>query len=105
MLKQTDKALLAALLAMAGQVADENVRARVTSAIRGEEQKPAPVVDVIRQKVVTGDEAARILNCTRRTVVTLANSGAIRRALFPGRTKACGYLRESVEALVAGGAA
>lgn len=103
MLGKSDKSIIAALLALAGQVADEKLQTRLKAVIRGEEAKPAPVEDAIRQKIVTGNEAARILNCTRRTVVTLANSGAIRRASFPGRTKAFGYDRDSVEALVAGG--
>jgi excisionase family DNA binding protein len=98
-----DKSMLAAIRAMVGQLDEGKMRDTLEAVLRGD--KPKQEEDKIRQEVVSGEEAARMLNCTRRTVQGLAKRGTIRRAVFPGRVRGFGYTRASVEALVAGGAA
>lgn len=75
------------------------MRDKLEAVLNGEEpQQP----DAIRQQVVSGDEAARILNLTRRSVQLLARAGNISKAFLPGRKRAFGYTRSSVELLAAG---
>lgn len=90
-----DKVVLA-IGALVGQLENGTMRSRFEAVLRGEEpQQP----DAIKQRVVSGDEAARILGMTRRSVTSLAKAGHIKRAVLPGRLRGFGYTRESVEAL------
>ena len=91
--------MLQALRAMAGQIQDEKTRAAIEAALDGEKPRQP---DIIKQQVVSGDEAAQILGLTRRSVQLLARAGTIAKAFLPGRRRAFGYVRESVEALAAG---
>lgn len=93
-----DTAMLAAIGAMTAQVGNAKIRGRLEQALRGEE--PARQKDELRQEVLSGDEAAKVLGVTRRTIQHLAKKGAIRRVTLPGSSKGCGYQRRSVEALV-----
>lgn len=92
--------MLAAMVTMAGQIQDAKTRHAVSAALNGDEPRQDKA---IRQEVVSGAEAARMLNVTRRTVQTMAKRGVIRRAVFPGRIRGFGYTRSSVEALISGG--
>lgn len=99
-----DKPMRAALYAMAGQLADEKMRDALWRVLSGEDPQPKAVADdAPRQQVLSGAEAAKILNLSRRTISALARSGTIKRASLPGRSRSCGYLRQSVEALLATG--
>lgn len=97
-----DEALVAAVGAMLGQLDNDKIRERLERALKGEAE---PRRDELRQEVVTGSEAARVLNCSVRHVQHLAARGAIKRVVEPGSSRGRGYVRRSVEALAQGGAA
>jgi hypothetical protein len=92
--------MLAAVAAMVSQIQNNSIRERLERALRGEE---AGAADELRQEVVSGLEAAKVLGCTVRTVQILAKRGSIQRIVLPGRLRGCGYSRKSVEALVTAG--
>lgn len=94
-------AVLGAISALIGQLENGKTRAALEAVLRGEELTPGP----LRQEVLSGAEAARLLGVTPRTVQALAASGAIARAVLPGRVRGFGYVRSSVERLAKGGAA
>ncbi len=98
-MSQADKAMLAALRAMAEQLTDETTRDALVAVLDGNE---LPKPDALRQEVLSGAEAARVLGVTSRTVQALAKAGAIARAVLPGRVRGFGYMRASVEALARG---
>lgn len=87
-----DKAMLAAIRAMVGQLADEPTRNRILAAIDGEGQP-----DEIRKEVLTPRETATVLGITTRRVRGLAAAGKLAKVQWGER--AFGYSRESVEAL------
>lgn len=94
-----DSGLLAALQTLVEKLADRQLADRIAAAIRGDD---APKVEEpIAQKVVSGAEAGKILGLDRRSVTLLATQGHIQRVVLPGRVRSCGFLRESVEALLA----
>lgn len=95
-----DDGMVVAMMAMAGQLADAKLRERVESALRGEE--PARPKDEVRQEVLSGDEAAKVLGVTRRTIQLMAQRGTIRRVAFPGSQRGIGYERRSVETIAFG---
>lgn len=102
--RENDAAVVAAIGALLGQMSAGPVRDRLESAMRGETAKQP---DALRQETLSGEEVARVLNCTRRTVVSLAREGVLARVKFPGRQRGAGYSRASVEKLLEakGGAA
>ena len=87
-----DKAMLAAIRAMVGQLADEQARSRILAAIDGEGQP-----DAIRKEVLTPRETATVLGVTTRKVRMLAKAGKL--ATVKWGERAFGYSRVSVEAL------
>ena len=92
----TDKGIIIGMLAMNEQIQNSKLRNAIAEVLRGgEPQQP----DEIKQRVVSGDEAARILGLTRRSVLNLVKAGSIKRAVLPGRLRGFGYTRDSVEAL------
>lgn len=95
-----NSAVLGAISALVGQLQDGKKRAALEAAMHGEDTAPRP----LRQEVLSGAEAARVLGVTARTVQSLAASGAIARAVLPGRVRGFGYVRSSVERLAKGGA-
>lgn len=101
---ENDTAVVAAIGALMGQLSAGPIRDRLEAALRGEAAKQP---DAIRQETLSGEEVARVLNCTRRTVVSLAQQGILARVKFPGRQRGAGYSRASVESILAskGGAA
>lgn len=99
MLSSADRSMLTAMAAMAGQLQDARTRNAIAAVLNGSEPNKQ---DVIRQRVVSGKEAARILNLTKRSVQLLARAGTIKRAVLPGRSRGFGYLRDSVEELATG---
>lgn len=104
-MKQADNsnaAMLAAIRAMVGQLAEGKKRDALVAVLDGNEP---PKPDTLRQEVLSGAEAARVLGVTPRTVQMLAKSGTIQRAVLPGRVRGFGYTRASVEAVARGGAA
>lgn len=94
-------AMLGAISALVGQLEHGKTRAALEAVLRGEELTPEP----LRQEVLSGAEAARLLGVTTRTVQSLAAAGSIARAVLPGRVRGFGYVRSSVESLAKGGAA
>lgn len=98
-IRNADKPMRAALRAMAGQLEDSSLRSAIWRLLDGE--KPTSADDDSKPKVLSAKEAARMLGVTVRTVGGLAKSGAVRRVKLPGRVRACGYLRASVESLLA----
>lgn len=90
--------LLAAIRSLVEQLPDAGLRKRLEGVLDGK----APAEPEVQKKVVSGDEAARILGSSRRLVQKLASQGKIKIVKLPGRQLALGYLRESVEALAAG---
>lgn len=99
MTKKTDSPLSNAILALADQLEDGEMKTAIHCAVKG---KASPAVPP-RPEVVSGEEAARLLRLTRRTIAGLARSGIVQRVQLPGRTRSIGYLRSSVEALLAKG--
>lgn len=93
-------AMLGAISALVGQLSKGKTKDALEAALRGDELTPGP----LRQEVLSGAEAARVLGVTARTVQSLAASGAIARAVLPGRVRGFGYVRSSVERLAKGGA-
>ncbi|MBR4189058.1 MAG: helix-turn-helix domain-containing protein [Kiritimatiellae bacterium] len=101
-LLEADKPLRAALYSMAGQLADEKMKAAIWRILAGEDAQPKPALsDPPRQEVLSGAEAAKMLRVSRRTITNLARTGAIQAAKFPGRIRSCGYVRASIESLLA----
>ncbi len=78
-------------------------RARIMALIRnhGKAQEGPPHL-APEKRVLTRAEVARRFSRTTRFVDGLGSSGALRRVKLPGRTRACGYLAEEVERLMAG---
>ncbi len=93
-------AVLGAISALVGQLENGRTRTVLEAALHGEDTTPGP----LRQEVLSGAEAARVLGVTTRTVQALAASGSIARAVLPGRVRGFGYVRSSVERLAKGGA-
>ncbi len=56
-------------------------------------------------RIVTTATTAAMLNRSRRLVHKLASENLLVRVKLPGRVRGCGYTRESVERLLAGGGA
>ena len=98
------KSMLAAIAALVGQLNAGPVREELEAALRGGPRHKAKP-DEIRQEIVSGREAAVILNCTKRSVGNFAREGLIVPLRLPGRHRAVGYTRQSVERLAAGGVA
>ena len=94
-----DSGLLAALQTLVEKLADRQLAGRLAAALRGDDAPKGD--DPIAQKVLSGEEAAKILGLDRRSVTLLAKQGHIKRVVLPGRVRSCGFLRESVEALLA----
>ncbi len=90
--------MIAAVRALAAQLPDPALRARIEDALDG---KPESAGEV-RPEVLDGNAAATLLGCRRRTIQLLASEGKIRVVELPGRKLACGYLRRDVEALLVG---
>ncbi len=55
----------------------------------------------IRREVLTAAEAGKVLGLSPRTIWSLAKQGHLVRAMLPGRKRAFGYSRASVEKLAA----
>lgn len=55
----------------------------------------------IRREVLTAAEAGKVLGLCPRTIWSLAKQGHLVRATLPGRKRAFGYSRASVEKLAA----
>lgn len=94
-----DAGLLAALQTLVEKLADRQLADRIAAAMRGDDM--SKVEEPIAQKVVSGEEAGKILGLDRRSVTLLAKQGHIQRVVLPGRVRSCGFLRASVEALLA----
>ena len=90
--------MIAAVRLLVEQLPDAALRARIEDALDG---KPESAGEV-RPEVLSGDDAATLLGCKRRTVQLLAAEGKIRVLQLPGRKLGCGYLRADIEALLAG---
>lgn len=101
MLTNADKSMIAAIHAMTAQIQDNKTRSALEGALRGESPKPK-AEDTIRQEILSGRDAAKMLACTKRTVQMMAKRGAIQRVVFPGNRRGFGYTRASIEALVGG---
>lgn len=97
-IRNADKPMRAALRAMAGQLEDPALRSAIWQLLDG---KTTSAEDDSKPKVLSGKEAARMLNVTVRTLGSLAKNGSVKRVKLPGRVRACGYLRTSVESLLA----
>ncbi len=80
-------------------------RARIIGAVRnhGREEQPVKVAAGPREsRVLPRAEVARRFNRSLRFVDHLAKAGILRRVKMPGRQRACGFLAEEVDRLMAG---
>ena len=68
-------------------------------AVRLKVTKPE-VVTVVIPRCIRRREVARILAVSLRTVDNLAASGILKKKMFPGRTRGCGFLESDVVALI-----
>ena len=79
-------------------------RARLLAILRNHgkavETPRAPVVT--ERHILPRAEVARRFNRSVRFVDGLGKSGVLRRVKLPGRTRACGFLLQDVERLMAG---
>lgn len=93
----SDKAMLAAIRAMVGQLEDGAMRRALEDALDGRTAE-ARAEQPVRKLVVSGNEAAMMLGVTRRTVQLWAKKGLIRRAKWNGNKRGFGYALDSVSA-------
>lgn len=80
-------------------------RARILGTARnhGKSEQPAPAVAATREsRVLPRAEVARRFNRSLRFVDKLAVQGVLRRVKLPGRQRACGFLADEVDRLMAG---
>ena len=80
-------------------------RARIMSAVRNHGKEAPAEVDVAARReprVLPRAEVARRFNRSLRFVDKPAVQGVLRRVTLPGRQRACGFLAEEVERVMAG---
>lgn len=80
-------------------------RARIMSAVRNHGRgEPRETVEAPTResRVLPRAEVARRFNRSLRFVDKLAVQGVLRRVKLPGRLRACGFLAEEVERVMAG---
>jgi hypothetical protein len=79
-------------------------RARIVAAIRnrGKAVQPVRVAAAVEKRILTRGDVAGRFNRSVRFVDRLAVEGIIRRVKLPGRKRACGFLAEEVERVMAG---
>ncbi len=80
-------------------------RARIIGAMRNQDREEQPVKVAATPKesrVLLRSEVAQRFNRSLRFVDYLAKAGILRRVKMPGRQRACGFLSEEVDRLMAG---
>ena len=79
-------------------------RARMVAGLRnhGKDGAAPRTAAVAEKRVLPRAEVARRFNRSLRFVDRLAKAGVLRRVRLPGRTRACGFLAEDVERVMAG---
>ncbi len=90
---------VATITAMLNLVESPDIRQRIEAALKHEEAS----------RVLTSEQAGRLLGVSGRTVFGFARAGLLRRVKYPGRKIGGGFLEADVRALLArsleGGAA
>ena len=84
---------VATVTAMLNLVESPDIRQRIEAALKHEQ--------VEQSRVLTSDEAGRILGRSGRWVFRAAKNGHLRRVHFPGSKIGGGFLQSDVEALLA----
>ena len=79
-------------------------RARIVVSVRnhGREVETKQNGGASEKRILPRAEVARRFNRTLRFVDHLAKAGVLRRVRLPGRVRACGFLAEEVERVMAG---
>lgn len=79
-------------------------RSRIVATIRnhGREPEAECARAAPEKRVLSRKEVAQRFNRSLRFVDDLGKAGVLRRVTLPGRTRACGFLAEEVERLIAG---
>ncbi len=84
---------VATITAMLNLIESAEIRARIEAALKQEEREVS--------RVISADQAGRILGKSGRTVFAFAKAGELRRVKFPGRKIGGGFLESDVLALLA----
>lgn len=84
---------VATITAMLNLIESQAIRKKVEAALRDEQ--------VQTDRVLTSDEAGRILGVSGRTVFQFAKGGMLRRVKYPGRKIGGGFLESDVRDLLA----
>ncbi len=84
---------VATITAMLNLIESPAIRKKVETALRDEQ--------VQTDRVLTSDEAGRILGVSGRTVFQFAKGGMLRRVKYPGRKIGGGFLESDVRDLLA----
>ncbi len=78
-------------------------RARILAMIRNHGKEPEKAREVAAEKqILTREDVARKFHRSLRFVDGLGKGGVLRRVKMPGRIRACGFLAEEVERVMAG---
>lgn len=81
------------ITAMLNLIESPDIRRKVQAALKDER--------VQADRVLTSDEAGRILGVSGRTVFQFAKAGLLRRVKYPGRKIGGGFLESDVRGLLA----
>lgn len=84
---------VATITAMLNLVESPDIRQRIEAALKHEEAEAS--------RVLTSEQAGRILGVSGRTVFQFAKSGLLRRVKYPGRKIGGGFLEADARALLA----
>ena len=84
---------VATITAMLNLVESPDIRQRIEAALKHEEAETS--------RVLTSEQAGRILGVSGRTVFQFAKAGLLRRVKYPGRKIGGGFLEADVRALLA----
>ena len=79
-------------------------RVRIVASVRnhGRDGEVLRTLAVAEKRILPRADVARRFNRSLRFVDHLAKAGTLRRVKLPGRKRACGFLAEEVERLMAG---
>lgn len=88
--KQRDVATITAMLNL---IESPDIRRKIEAALRDEQ--------VQTDRVLTSEEAGRILGVSGRTIFQFAKGGLLRRVKYPGRKIGGGFLESDVRDLLA----
>ena len=90
---QRDIETVAAMLRL---VESAEIRRRIETALQATDEEP-----VVRDRVLTAEQAGKILGRSDRWVLKASKDGLLKRVRYPGRKIAGGFLESDVRALLA----